>query len=91
MSEITQYEASAMLSLQDDERAVLSRRMEDIVDGFSALERVNTDSVQPLVSVLDLKNILREDISEKMLPRDELLKNAPEQYDGYVSVPGTLE
>ena len=47
--------------------------------------------MQPLVSVLDIKNVLREDIEAKTISRDEILENAPEQYDGYFQVPGTLE
>jgi len=33
---------------------------------------------------------MREDVAVKLLPRDELLANAPEEYDGYFKVPGTL-
>jgi aspartyl/glutamyl-tRNA(Asn/Gln) amidotransferase C subunit len=40
--------------------------------------------------VLNLQNVLREDAAKKLLSREELLSNAPEQYDGYFQVPGTL-
>jgi aspartyl/glutamyl-tRNA(Asn/Gln) amidotransferase C subunit len=43
------------------------------------------------VTVLDLQNVLREDIPSKTVTRDELMKNAPAEYDGYFQVPKTLE
>jgi len=91
MLDIKEYEAMAMFDLPDDERAQIGKRFETLVDSLAALERIDTDNTEPLVTVLDIKNILREDVSEKLLTRDEILSNAPEQYDGYFRVPGTLE
>ena len=91
MIEIKEYEDMAMLEIPDDEREVLSGRFNRLADGFSTLEKIDTDDVEPLVTVLDLHNIMREDVTKKLLPRDEILANAPEQYDGYFQVPGTLE
>jgi aspartyl/glutamyl-tRNA(Asn/Gln) amidotransferase C subunit len=91
MLNITEYEAMAMLDLQDDERVMLSRRIRDLAGGLTAFERIDTDEVESLVTVLGLHNIFREDAAEKLLSRDEILASAPEQYDGYFQVPGTLE
>jgi len=88
---IKDYEAMAMLELPDDERATLNRRLDALKSGHAALEKIMTDGVAPMVTVLDLRNILREDIMVKLLTRDEILANAPEQYDGFFKVPGTLE
>ena len=90
MIDITEYEAMMMLDLQDDERSQLSLRLDAMTDGFKELKAVDTNGTEPLVTVLDLNNILREDVSEKRFARDELLANAPEQSDGYFRVPGTL-
>jgi len=90
MFEIKDYEAMAMLDLQDDERDLLRGRLEDLCESFGALEKIDTDDAAPLVTVLDARNIMREDVAEKLFTRDELLANAPEQYDGYFQVPGTL-
>jgi len=91
MFDIKRYEAIAMLDLPDDERESLSERAGALLERFDILENADTENVEPLVSVLDLHTVLREDISEKHLVRDEILANAPEQYDGYFLVPGTLE
>jgi len=91
MENIQSYEAMAMLELSDDERELLSARFEKITDGFSALDAIDTAGALPLVSVLSLNNVMREDVCKKDFTRDEILSNAPEQYDGYFQVPGTLE
>ena len=90
MMNIKGYESMAMLELPDDEREELTGRFNAVVTGYEALERVDTDGVAPLVTVLDVCNIMREDVAEKFITRDELLANSPEEYDGYFKVPGTL-
>ena len=63
---------------------------DELLDGFNALAGIDTDGVEPLVTVLDLQNVLREDVGTKMISREELLANAPMQCDGYFQVPKTL-
>jgi len=87
---ITEYEAMMMLGLSNKEREELSELFEEITNGFTALEQVDTDGVEPLVTVLDRYNVLREDVAEKLVSKDELLANAPQQQDGYFQVPETL-
>jgi len=87
----TDYERMAMLDLSEAERARLSERFDEIAGRFSALDGFDTDGVEPLVSVLDLYNVMREDVAVKSISRDELLKNAPEQHDGYFQVPAAID
>ena len=91
MRNIRDYEAMAMLSLPDDERGRIESRYNSLLAGFETLRQVETKGVEPLVSVLDITTVFREDIAKKLLTREEILSNAPEQYDGYFQVPGTLE
>jgi len=87
---IKEYESMAMLDLDDSERDKLGRCFDAITAGFEALEQVCTDGVEPLVTVLNLCNVMRDDVAKKLLTRDEILANAPEEYDGFFKVPGTL-
>ena len=91
MRNIRDYEAMAKLDLPESERRWVSDCMDLLTGSFPALESVDTSGVEPLIAVLDIRNVLREDISSKMLSREELLANAPEQYDGYFQVPRTVE
>jgi len=79
------------LKLTYEEKAFIENKKKILEESFTVLAQVNTDGIEPLVSVLESENVLREDISKKMISREELLKNAPEQYDGYFQVPKTVE
>ncbi|MCL2319662.1 MAG: Asp-tRNA(Asn)/Glu-tRNA(Gln) amidotransferase subunit GatC [Treponema sp.] len=91
MKDIKEYEAMTKLDLPEEERRLLSGRISRLMDSFSVLEKIDTSGTEPLVTVLDLKNILRDDVAKKIVTRDELLSAAPEEYDGYFQVPRTLE
>jgi aspartyl-tRNA(Asn)/glutamyl-tRNA(Gln) amidotransferase subunit C len=85
------YEAMVKLNLPEDERQWVTERAEKLLDSFSVLENIDTEGVEPLVTVLDTQNALRGDVAVKAITREELLSNAPEQYDGYFQVPRTLD
>jgi aspartyl-tRNA(Asn)/glutamyl-tRNA(Gln) amidotransferase subunit C len=92
--DIREYEAMAKLDLPEDERTRVSARAEELIAGFKALEGIDAAGIAPLVSVLDItlgRDGLREDVPNKLVTREELLENAPEQYDGYFQVPRTLD
>ena len=90
MKNIKEYEAMTKLDLSDAERQQISAAADMLIDGFAKLASIDTAGVEPLVTVLEVQNVLREDICTKMLSRDELLANAPMQSDGFFQVPKTL-
>ena len=90
MLDIKGFEASAKLCLTESERAFISDTADMLTESFKELEKINTDGAEALAGVLDVKNVFREDKVIKLLSREELLSGAPESYDGYFSVPGTL-
>ena len=85
------YEPMAKLSLDNESRAVADDIIARLEREFEKMEKIDTEGVEPLVTVLDLKNVLREDVSAQIVSRDTLLENAPEEYDGYFEVPKTIE
>ena len=91
MFDIKNYESMAKFCLQESERAFLSDCANILIKSFDEMEEIDTDNIEPLITVLNIKNVLREDISAKYMSREELLSNAPEQYDGYFQVPKTLD
>lgn len=91
MKNISEYAAFEKLKLSNEEFPWIDANVRFLEESFLELGSVDTEGVEPLVTVLDIKNVLRDDISYKMLSRSELLSNAPEQYDGYFQVPKTLE
>jgi len=90
MENIKDYETMAKLDLPDAERQKISAMADRLVDSFGALANIDTKGVEPLYTVLDVQNVLREDVCTKTFSREEILANAPMQCDGYFQVPKTL-
>ena len=90
MQNIKHYESMAKLDLPDAEREQIAAMVERLVDSFGVLADIDTEGVEPLVTVLDVQNVFREDICTKTFTREEILANAPMQCDGYFQVPKTL-
>ena len=90
MQGIIDYEAMMMLDLPSEERQTIQERFDDLVCSFTELERIDTNGVEPLVTVLDLHSVLREDVAVKHHTREEILAQAPSEQEGYFQVPGTL-
>ncbi|EAO55655.1 Aspartyl/glutamyl-tRNA(Asn/Gln) amidotransferase subunit C [Bacillus thuringiensis serovar israelensis ATCC 35646] len=55
------------------------------------LNELDTTDVKPTTHVLTMKNVMREDVPEKGLPVEEVLKNAPDHKDNQIRVPAVLE
>lgn len=88
---IMSYESMVKLAFNDNMR----NRTVDVINYLEALfnkiEKVDTTDVEPLINVLDMSDVLRDDVSSKLITRDKLMANAPEEFDGYFQVPKTLE
>ena len=78
------------IDLADDEFVKIKAKMDEMEKSISQLDDLNTDGVEPTFQLVDLSNVWREDIVEKQLPREELLKMAPERTDMAVKVPKVL-
>ena len=90
MGDIKKFMNAVMLDLPEEELARVTRISDRLLSGFEELEAVDTQGVEPMVTVLDAKNVFREDAVAKAVSRDELLSNAPAPYEGYFRAPRTL-
>ena len=91
MLDIKKYEAIAKLNLPENEREWILKSTNLLIESFEVLKEVETSNTEPMITVLNIQNVLREDENIQIVSRDELLSNAPEQYDGYFQVPKTLD
>ena len=81
----------ARLAITEEEAEKFTKQLDAIIAFAEQLNELDTENVEPTSHVLDLKNVLREDIPEPGLPREEVLKNAPEHQDGQIKVPAIIE
>lgn len=81
----------ARLAITEEEAEMLTNQLDKIITFAEQLNELNTDNVEPTAHVLEIKNVMREDRAQQGLPREEVLKNAPEHQDGQIKVPGIME
>ncbi|GAM15260.1 MULTISPECIES: Asp-tRNA(Asn)/Glu-tRNA(Gln) amidotransferase subunit GatC [Mesobacillus] len=81
----------ARLAITEEEAQMLTDQLDKIITYAEQLNELNTDNVEPTAHVLEIKNVMREDRAKEGLPREEVLKNAPEHQDGQIKVPGIME
>ena len=86
-----EYEKMAKLDLPEEERQWVSQRAEKLLESFSVLESIDTANAEPLITVLAIENVFREDAAGKTVSREELLANAPAPYGGYFQAPKTID
>ncbi len=87
-----EYVASlAQLTLDDAGKARMLEEMGKILGYIEKLNELNTEGVEPMMHVLDLANVYREDVVQPSLDHDLALKNAPNSDGAYFLVPRILE
>jgi aspartyl-tRNA(Asn)/glutamyl-tRNA(Gln) amidotransferase subunit C len=80
----------ARLAITEEETEMFTKQLDAIITFAEQLNELDTENVEPTYHVLDMKNVLREDIPQKGLDREEVLKNAPEEQEGQFKVPSIL-
>jgi aspartyl-tRNA(Asn)/glutamyl-tRNA(Gln) amidotransferase subunit C len=81
----------ARIAISDGEVEALVPELNAIIGWVEQLAAVDTDGVEPLTAVIDLKLRLREDIVSDGNVRDAVLANAPEAEHGFFAVPKVIE
>ena len=88
--EVKRVAALAKIGLTDDEAASISVELGQIVEFVEQLQAVKTDGVELTNQVTGLVDVWRTDEVKPSMDRTELLKNAPDQLDGYIKVKRVL-
>jgi aspartyl-tRNA(Asn)/glutamyl-tRNA(Gln) amidotransferase subunit C len=81
----------ARIAMSDGEVEALVPELNAIIGWVEQLAAVDTDGVEPLTAVIDLKLRLREDKVTDGNVRDAVLANAPEAEHGFFAVPKVIE
>ncbi len=81
----------ARLELSHEEIEALRTQLGSILDHFKTLQALDLADVPATSHVLPMTNVVREDVPERSLPREEVLAAAPAAEDGYFVVPPVIE
>ena len=81
----------ARISLDDKKIDSLSKDISSIMKFIEKLNKLNTDKINPLTSIINssLKSRIDEVKEEKI--RDQILKNSPDSNDEFFVVPKVIE
>ena len=80
----------ARLEFIGEDKKEIKKDMEKIITFMDQLNTVDTDGVEPLIFMSDALNVLREDVAEITITKEEALKNAPKRDSDYFRIPKVL-
>ena len=81
----------AKLQIEDSEKQKLQDDMNEILSYINMLSELKIEGVEPTMHACDVKNVWREDVSEKKNIKEYLIANAPANVDkDLVKVPQVI-
>ena len=81
----------ARLSVSDDEKILFAKQIDNILHYMDKLNELDTGNIEPTSHVISLSNVVREDLREDSLDREDALMNAPDKTDKFFRVPKIIE
>ncbi len=81
----------ARLDLSDSEIDEFAGQLSAIIDYVERMNKLSTESVEPLAHCLPVNNVFREDIVKESMGTEKTLANAPEQDGQFFKVPKILD
>lgn len=80
----------ARLDLDDVELDRATEQLSDMLGHFADIDALDLSEVEPMNQPYPLVNVLRDDVEQPTLDRDEVLAAAPRSEDGRFWVPPVL-
>ncbi len=80
----------ARLRFDDSEKESIRTDLESMVAFVEKLQTINTDGVEPLLHISDAANVLREDVVQGSVSREEALLNSPVSDETFFKVPKVI-
>lgn len=91
MEQVKHVAHLARLAITEEEATQFQHQLDQMISFAEQLNELDTDQVAATSHVLDMKNVMREDVSKPGLPIEEVVKNAPDSEDGYIRVPAIID
>ena len=81
----------AKIRIKEEEETKLIKELNNILGWVDELKKVNTDQIEPMLSVFNESMIMRKDEVSSETSDELVLKNAPESKSGFFVVPKVIE
>ncbi len=79
------------LSFNEQEMEVIKKDLQQMIGFIDKLQELDTTGVEPLLHMSNAVNVLREDMVQGSISREEALKNALENDGVFIRVPKVIE
>lgn len=77
----------ARLELSEEEKQKFAKQLGDVLKYVEQMNEVDTTGVKPMAHAFDIVNVMRDDKVAYEQSKEELMKNAPEEENGFFRVP----
>jgi aspartyl-tRNA(Asn)/glutamyl-tRNA(Gln) amidotransferase subunit C len=88
--EVEKVSLLGRLRLTEEELALMTTQLGQIVEYVQLLSELNTDDVEPMAHAVELSNVFRDDVLVASYDRAEMLANAPHSDGECYLVPAVL-
>jgi len=78
---------NARLSISEKEAKEFVPQLQDVLDSFSKLDKLDVSKANPSFQPIELKNVFREDKKGESLSQEEALSNTHHRKNGYFKGP----
>ena len=93
LEEVKKIAELARIEISVEEAEKFSGELSDVLEYVNRLSEVDTKSIEPILQITGLVNVVREDVSEDFDEemRRELVERAGERKDGYIRVKAVMQ
>ena len=81
----------ARLEFKGEDLEAIRGDMEKIIDFMDKLSEIDTENIEPLIFMNENVNVLREDVSNQTLTKENALSNAPKSDSDYFRISKVLD
>jgi aspartyl-tRNA(Asn)/glutamyl-tRNA(Gln) amidotransferase subunit C len=79
------------LEFNDADKAAIKNDLQRMISFVEKLDELDLSETQPLLHMSSNKNVLRDDVTDGSITREEGLKNAPEHDNKFFKVPKVIK
>ncbi len=81
----------ARIAVSEQQKEYLSGQLSKILGYIDKLKELNTDGIEPLRTLNQKRDVLRDDLKQQCGLRESILGNVPSRRDDYFKIPKVIE
>ena len=91
LDDVKHVAALARIQVAESELETIRTQLSDVLEIFAALQDVDTTNVEPTGHVNSVNSVMREDEPSPSLTQEQVLANAPQEYESFFRIKPVLD